>query len=250
MILYEFPFNERIRTYLRLEHLFARFGQLVPRSEPVDHHFALTTLFEIMDVGSRSELKSDVLKDLDRQKQLYNSYRGNPAISEQALDQVIAQLDAHFEAINEQVGKLSLPAQDSEFLSALRSRSSIPGGTCEFDLPGYHAWQHLPAERRREDMLRWSAGFVPLSQAIHSLMQMLRESGKFQKMMAVSGQVQQNLPQGRTFQLLRLRIDPALEAVPEISGNRLLVVIRMMHTQEGRLAPIAEDVPFEMSLCA
>lgn len=250
MILYEFPFNERIRTYLRLEHLFARFGQLVPRSEPVDHHFALTTLFEIMDVGSRSELKSDVLKDLDRQKQLYNSYRGNPAISEQALDQVIAQLDAHFEAINEQVGKLSLPSQDSEFLSALRSRSSIPGGTCEFDLPGYHAWQHLSAERRREDMLRWSASFVPLSQAIHSLMQMLRESSKFQKMMAVAGQVQQNLPQGRTFQLLRLRIDPALEAVPEISGNRLLVVIRMMRTQEGRLAPIAEDVPFEMSLCA
>ena len=131
MILYEFPFNERIRTYLRLEHLFSRFGQLVPRSEPVDHHFALTTLFEIMDVASRSELKSDVLKDLDRQKQLYNSYRGNPAISEQALDQVIAQLDAHFETINEQVGKLSTPVQDGEFLSALRSRSSIPGGTCE-----------------------------------------------------------------------------------------------------------------------
>jgi cell division protein ZapD len=79
---------------------------------------------------------------------------------------------------------------------------------------------------------------------------MLRESGKFQKMMAVGGQVQQNLPQGRTFQLLRLRIDPALEAVPEISGNRLLVVMRMMRAQEGRLAPIAEDVPFEMSLCA
>lgn len=250
MILYEFPFNERIRTYLRLEHLFARFGQLVPRNDPVDHHFALTTLFEIMDVTSRSELKSDVLKDLDRQKQLYNSYRGNPAISEQALDQVIAQLDAHFEAINEQVGKLSTPAQDSEFLGALRSRSSIPGGTCEFDLPGYYAWQHAPAERRREDILRWSASFVPLSQAIRSLMQMLRESGKFQKMMAVGGQVQQNLPQGRTFQLLRLRIDPALDVVPEISGNRLLVVMRMMRAQDGRLAPMAEDVPFEMSLCA
>ena len=31
MILYEYPFNERIRTYLRLEHLFLRLGELVAR---------------------------------------------------------------------------------------------------------------------------------------------------------------------------------------------------------------------------
>ena len=78
MILYEYPFNERIRTYLRLQQLFNRLGQLMTRTEALDHHFALTTLFEIIEVASRSELKSDVLKDLERQKQLYNGYRGNP----------------------------------------------------------------------------------------------------------------------------------------------------------------------------
>ena len=44
MVLYEYPFNEGIRTMLRLEHLFDRLGQLVPRDAPVDHHFALATL--------------------------------------------------------------------------------------------------------------------------------------------------------------------------------------------------------------
>jgi cell division FtsZ-interacting protein ZapD len=39
---------------------------------------------------------------------------------------------------------------------SIRSRIGIPGGTCEFDLPGYYAWQHLdPAEERRPT---WSAG--------------------------------------------------------------------------------------------
>lgn len=64
VILYEYPFNERIRTYLRLEHLFLRLGELMARPTSLDHHFALTTMFEIMDVGSRADLKSDVLKDL------------------------------------------------------------------------------------------------------------------------------------------------------------------------------------------
>ena len=106
MILYEYPFNERIRTYLRLHQLFNRLSQLTQRVESIDHHFALTTLFEIMEVGSRSELKSDVLKDLERQKQLYGSYRGNPAISEKALDQLISQLDELFDTLNQVNGKI------------------------------------------------------------------------------------------------------------------------------------------------
>ena len=93
MILYEYPFNERIRTYLRLEHLFKRLGELIPRTHPLDHHFALTTIFEIMDVAARADLKADVLKDIEKQKHVLDGYRGNPAISEAALDGIIAQLD-------------------------------------------------------------------------------------------------------------------------------------------------------------
>ena len=218
MILYEYPFNERIRTYLRLQQLFNRLGQLMARTEALDHHFALTTLFEIIEVASRSELKSDVLKDLERQKQLYNGYRGNPAISEKALNGLIAQLDEHFESLNQISGKVGQSLSDNDFLMALRSRAVIPGGTCEFDLPAYYAWQHHEASERASDLAQWVAPFAPLAQAI---------------------------------QLLRLKIDPALGITPEISCNRLLVVIRMMRQQsDGKLVACTDDVPFEMSLCA
>jgi cell division protein ZapD len=251
VILYEYPFNERIRTYLRLQQLFNRLGQLMARTEALDHHFALTTLFEIIEVASRSELKSDVLKDLDRQKQLYTGYRGNPAISEKALDGLIAQLDEYFEALNQISGKIGQSLNDNDFLMALRSRAVIPGGTCEFDLPAYHAWQHHGAASRAQDLSQWVAPFGPLAQAVKLLLQMLRESGSSQKVMATAGQLQQNLPQGRNFQLLRLKIDPSLGITPEISCNRLLVVVRMLRQQsDGKLVATTEDVPFEMSLCA
>ena len=89
VILYEYPLNERIRTYLRLQHLFARFNKLSQRPDALDHHYALTTIFEIMEVASRSELKSEILKDIERHKQMLNGYRGNPSISEKALDLII-----------------------------------------------------------------------------------------------------------------------------------------------------------------
>lgn len=250
VILYEYPFNERIRTYLRLEHLFRRLGELIPRSHPLDHHYALATIFEVMDVAARADLKSDVLKDLERQKLVLNGYRGNPAIAEKVLDEVIAQLEGCFGAVNGTPGKAGQPLTENEWLMSIRSRAGIPGGTCEFDLPGYYAWQHHPAEARRADLERWARTLAPLAESIHLLLRLLRDSGMPQKVIATGGQLQQTLPQGKTFQLLRLRIDPALGLVPEISGNRLIVSVRLMRQDSDRMQASSDNASFELTLCA
>lgn len=251
MILYEYPFNERIRTYLRLEHLFRRLGVLVARNDPLDHHHALATIFEVMDVGARADLKSDVLKDLEKQKQVLNSYRGNPAIAESILDEVVSQLDRCFADLNSLPGKAGQSLTESDWLMSIRSRISIPGGTCEFDLPAYFAWQHRPGEQRREDLGRWASTLRPLAESIQLLLRLLRDSGAPQRVIANAGQFQQNLPQGRTFQLLRLRLDDALGLVPEISGNRLMVSIRFMRqATDDRLQATGDDATFDLTLCS
>ena len=251
MILYEYSFNERIRTYLRLEHLFGRLGQLLPREAALDHHFALVTLFEIMDVTSRADLKSDVLKDLEKQKSQMAAYRGNPAISEVSLNVVLARLDDAFSQLNQQLGKPGHELTDNDWLMGIRSRAAIPGGTCGFDLPAYHAWQHGQAASRRADLQRWVASLGPMAQAITLLLQILRDTGKPRMLTATAGQYQMGLPQGRSVQLLRLRLDESLGLVPEISGNRLAVSVRLMRLQpDGKLQAERVDAPFELALCA
>lgn len=251
MILYEYPFNERIRTYLRLEHLFSRLSELMARETALDHHYALTTIFEVMDVGARADLKSDVLKDLEKQKQVFNNYRGNPSIAEDALDKVMNQLENCFDALNNLPGKAGQSLTENDWLMSVRSRMGIPGGTCEFDLPAYYAWQNAPHARRQEDLHRWSATLKPLANSIYLLLKILRESGVAQKVVANQGQFQQNLPQGKPFQLLRMRIGSNLDLIPEISGNRLIVLIRLMRQEAGdRLHASADDATFELTLCS
>ena len=251
MILYEYPFNERVRTYLRLEHLFHRLEELAARDHPVDHHYAITTIFEIMDVAARAELKTDVLKDLEKQKHVLSGYRGHPVIAEVVLDEVTSQLEACFAALNALTGKAGQLLTENDWLMSIRSRIGIPGGTCEFDLPAYFAWQHRDAPARREDLQRWISALVPLAESVSMLLKLLRETGLPQKIIAVGGQYQQSLPQGRTFQLLRLRIDPSLGLIPEISGNRLMASVRLMrHKSDDRLHPSAESAEFELTLCS
>lgn len=251
MIFYEYPLHERIRTYLRIEHLFQRLTELVARDSALDHHYALATIFEIMDVGARADLKSDVLKDLEKQKHLLNAFRGNPAIAESVLDEVVDQIDQRFSALNSLPGKVGQSLTENDWLMSIRSRVGIPGGTCEFDLPAYYAWQHESGDSRRGDLQRWVAKLVPLADSVQMLLKLIRESGTPQKVIAIAGQFQQNLPQGRTFQLLRLALDAKLHQVPEISGNRLMVSIRFMQQEaDDRLHASAQDVSFELALCA
>ncbi len=83
------------------------------------------------------------------------------------------------------------------------------------------------------------------------MLKLLRDSGAPQKVIANAGQYQQNLPQGRTFQLLRLALDSSLELIPEISGNRLMVSIRLMRQgDDDRLHACPEDAAFELALCS
>ena len=250
MILYEYPFNERIRTYLRLEQLFCRLGELVKRETALDHHYALSTIFEIMDVGARADLKTDVLKDLDKQRHVLNGYRGNPAISEAVLDDVTVELENCFTTLKELPGKVGQSLTENDWLMSIRSRIGIPGGTCEFDLPAYYAWQHLGAVACQDDLHRWISPLVPLAESTRLLLRLLRDSGAPQKVVATAGQYQQMLPPGRNFKLLRLRLESSTGLIPEISCNRLMASVRIMRVEtDGKMHADTGDTMFELNLC-
>ena len=251
LILYEYPLNEGIRTMLRLEHLLDRLAQLIARETTIDHHYALETLFEVIEVAARSDLKPDLLKEIERQKTQLDAYRGNPSVSQAVLDAVLARLDLAWHGLSGLAGKAGQALAGNEWLASLRSRIGIPGGTCAFDLPAYHAWQQADAAERRGDLLQWSASLAPVADAVRLLLGLLRDAGVAQQVRASAGQYQRSLPAGRGFVLLRLRIARAARLVPEISGHRLMVQVRLM-TQDGdgRLRPSGSETPFEMTLCA
>lgn len=251
MILYEYPFNERLRTYLRLEQLFRRLFELSTRESAVDHHFALTTIFEIMEVAARADLKSDLLRDLDRHKSMFEGLRDNPAIAQDMLDNIIAQLEQCYSTLQSQNGKTGQPLTENDWLMSIRSRIGIPGGTSSFDLPAYHRWQNMPAAQRIHDIHRWSDCLKPLADALSLLLGLLRETGTPQKVAANHGQFQQSLPAGKAYQLLRLRIAADSGLVPEISANRLMVSVRLVRANDnGSLQSTTESADFELTLCA
>jgi cell division protein ZapD len=249
LILYENPLNERIRTLLRLEDLFARFDHFASQSGGLEHHVALTSLFEILEVASRADLKSDLLQELERQKQSLGAFRGNPQVSAAALDQVLGRIDTAAQELVATTGKTGQHIRDNEWLMSIRNRAAIAGGTCEFDLPSYHAWMNRQSESRQQDIAGWIAPFRPLRSSLAIVLQLLRESAHQSMVSTQQGSYQQALG-GRAFHMLQIRVDPATGAIPEISANKYMLWIRFT-AQGGDLRPRPFDgnVEFELSLC-
>ncbi|MEO8443169.1 MAG: cell division protein ZapD [Betaproteobacteria bacterium] len=249
MISYEYPLSERIRTLLRLEDLYERALYFIAKSDPQEHHVALLCMFEILEVAGRADLKSDLLQELERQKQSLESLRDNPEISQEALDNILWEIDRTSSRLFQMSGKVGQELRENDWLMSIKQRTNIPGGVCEFDVPSYHYWLHLSAEQHRHDLEGWLAPFLPIRDGIAIVLRLLRESGKASTQTAVQG-VYQQMMAGRIAQMLRIRLKLDYQCVPEISANKYALNIRFT-TQEAAQRPkvFESDVDFELTFC-
>lgn len=249
MIVYEYPFNERIRTLLRLEDLYEKFSFFLQQAHPLQHHVALSTIFEMLEVAGRADLKSDLLQELERQKQTLLGFKTNPNVQAERLNAILTEVDRISAALVASQGRTGQHIRDNEWLMSIRGRTIIPGGACEFDLPSYFAWQQDSAEQRCADISAWFSPLQPLFDAIGIVLRLLRESGRSTTIIAQGGSYQQML-QGKVYQMLRLNIDETLGAIPEISANKYMLWVRFT-SQGGDMKPKSYegDVPFELTLC-
>ena len=126
MIDYEFPLNERVRTLMRLEALCARMNYFVDRSNVADHQAALLTLFEILEVASRADLKPDLLQELERQKRVLNTLQDNPGISKSALTTLLDDMEKTSIRLLDMSGKVGQHLRDNEWLMGIKQRAGIP----------------------------------------------------------------------------------------------------------------------------
>ena len=251
LIGYEYPLSERVRTLLRLEDLYNKALFFTAKNEPAENHVALVLLFDILEVAGRADLKSDLLQELERQRQSLEGLRDNPAISVDALNHVLREIDQTSTRLFQMSGKFGQDLRENEWLMSIKQRCSIPGGVCEFDLPSYHYWLNLGDEQRRHDIETWLAPFRPIHDAITIVLRLLRESGKTTSQVAAQGVFQQMMA-GRVAQMLRVHLARGYACVPEISANKYALNIRFMTLSgPGKERPrtVDGDVAFELTFC-
>jgi cell division protein ZapD len=247
---YEFPFNERIRTLLRLEDLFGKILLNVAAGHQHNHHSALISLLQMLDIIDRADLKMDLVQELDRQRLAMQNLRGNPVISEAVLDQILKEIGASSTTLRSDNAKLGQHLRENEWLMSIKARTGILGGVCQFDLPSYHHWLSLNEAQRIKDFDGWLARLTPMHDAIKTILHILRGSGMATKHHVDNGFFQQMLGGAKPAQMLRIEMSDDCPCFPEVSANKYAINVRFFaldFVQKPKQCDHAID--FTMTLC-
>lgn len=247
---YDYPCNERIRILLRLEDLFAKMQFFSSNEHEFHHHAALLTMFQILELIDRSDLKSDLLQELDRQKLMMEALRGNPVIAEDTLKDLLQDISQAIVGLRSMTGRIGQPLRENDWLMAVKQRAVIPGGACAFDVPSYHFWLGLPAESRKADLKSWMEPLRALEIALRVILHILRGSGAPMVCQASQGGYQQMLSGTKPSQMLRVSLPEDTTCFPEISANKYAINIRF-NSYEGaqKARGCDQDFEFQLALC-
>jgi cell division protein ZapD len=201
-------------------------------------------------VAAPAAVKNAKQHGLERQRQLLAPLRHNPAIEAKALDALLSEIDAAAGSLLAQSGKVGQHLRDNEWLMAIKQRSGIPGGACEFDLPAYHHWQNLGPSERQRDLESWLAPLSPIHSGLSIILRLLRDNGKVSRHTAYHGVFQLMLTTAKIAQLLRLSLPSDIPCVPEISANKYALNIRFVGIAGMDRGSLYEgDVEFDLMFC-
>lgn len=240
-----------MRTFMRLEFLYL---QMLYNSElEADWATRATTssLLEIMAILTRGDVRSDVHKELDRQIENLQRFQSQPEVDARRLEALVANLTTSRDELDKAGTHFLQPLKDCEFLSSIKHRSAIPGGTCEFDLPEYSHWLRQPFARRQEDVLGWLGIIRPVCDAVIELLWLIRESAQPIDKVAVNGMYQHRMQKDASCRLLRVSLPDNSTLYPEISGSQHRFTVRFLEwsTIGHRAVQTGQDVNFRISIC-
>ncbi|MEJ2621898.1 MAG: cell division protein ZapD [Candidatus Thiodiazotropha sp.] len=247
---YEHPLNERIRTFLRLEHLFLQVDHFRPLADIWSNRAAIDGLLSIMSVFGRSDLKTEILKELERHVSNLERVRQQPGVNMEALGLVLDDLEQAIHQVYRMNGQIARNLRSNEFLTSILQRSSIPGGGCNFDLPQYHRWLNQPHEVRQDQMSEWMQELHPVREAVVLLLNLVRGSNLPSEEIAHQGFFQKSLEPSSPAQLVRVSLPRQTNVFTEISGNKHRFSIRFLETLDtDKPTQSKQDIPFQLTTC-
>ena len=137
--------------------------------------------------------------------------------------------------------------KNDKFLSTLKQRFAMQGGSSSFDLPQLHFWLNQDSELLAADVQGWLALLEQIQSALNIVLRFIRQRASFDKIETESGFYQDS---GEGILLLRIQVAKDLPYYPSVSGNRFRYSIRFMSPCEKSGRQYSNQATsFELARC-
>ncbi|MFT5503405.1 MAG: cell division protein ZapD [Gammaproteobacteria bacterium] len=250
--IFEQPLNERIRMCLRIETLMRRYHYFESLKGDWSAYNAVLGILEVTALLERGDFKQELMKELERQHNALKALDNHDGVDKSKLRLILEKQKKSLEKLHHLDGKLGEHLKRNDFLLAIKQRTSIPGGSCDFDLPELRFWLNEPYDKRVSDLSRWSHPYLELELVVELVLSVIRDSAIAHPTVAENGFYQKSLDPQQSNQLLRISIDESIALFPEISAGKHRYSVRFLARSGQDTIPVQckENVNFLLTRCS
>ena len=133
-VLFEHPLNEKMRTWLRVEFLINQLDETTPLDKTVNALTFFRLIGELLDIFERGDMRTELLKELERQQQKLRAWADVPGVDMTLVDALHDKLKIQSTQLMN-APRMGQQLREDRLIALVRQRLSIPGGCCSFDLP-------------------------------------------------------------------------------------------------------------------
>ncbi len=251
-VTYEFPCNEKVRSFLRLEEGIRRTHYFIEQDDPTACLVAFSMLFELIELTGRPDLRKTLVQELQRNRMSIAAGDVPAALRGESVTDLLDELDRviHSLVVPDPTIKTTQALRDNDWLNLIRARRQMPGGNCCFDLPSLHYWMAKPFEEKHRQFEQWLQGAVVFRDSVTLILKILRGTAESRTCQAVDGTFHLPVDSRNSWSLLQVTLPIESNHIPEISVNRFALWIHFLDaSSQMKTTPSRSSFPFELRLC-
>jgi len=231
MIHYEFPLNERTRRFMRLEEIFLRSESQLSSKRKYKENDLFDTLFKLMGTATRSDLKVELIQEVDRQRNKFKLLK--KTIKNLKILKKLSSLKSQLEKSSIKPGYYF---GEDKFLQEIKARRDSPFGIVWTDFPEMHCWlqSETPQSRKKYFIDKFSP-FAPIKNAIFFLNNILRSNAINEELIIDDFKYHVKLDSTVKNDLVIIQIHDSPIVFPNLSSNKYAIIINFIPPKKHAL---------------
>jgi cell division protein ZapD len=219
MINYEFPLNEKIRRFLRIEEIFSKIDYQQKNRQAFSEYGLFILLFDLMTTASRSDLKVELLQTLDAEQIKLKNKRKSTKNNE-----LIKKISSAKKNLEKTVIQPGFYFGNDRLIQEIKARNDSPFGIVSTDFPELRYWLEIESKDIRKRYFHEKfVPFNPIKYAIKILLTIIRGEAQFEKVETDQGLYQMKLNPLTKNDLITIQLSSGSKFFPHISSNKYAI---------------------------
>lgn len=241
MINYDFPLNEKLRRFLRIEELFEKMDVHLKSRNKFSDYMTFEILFNLMSSASRSDLKVELMQELEKQNIKVKQRR--KSANSKTLQNKILRIK---KILSKNVLQPGFYFGDDRLIQEIKTRRDSPFGILSTDFPEFKFWLESKNELKRKIYFQKKIEpFIAIKDATKLILNLLRKESVVQAAQTSDGHFQIKLNPLEKKDIVIVTLQKKLRVIPNISSNKYAINIQFTDSNHKK---INQKINFKIAL--